>query len=91
MTKGSRSFLSYLRAYLDERPAERRRELIAFYQAKTGDELHRGNLARYLALKNEPGMDATIVFINFLWQAGELKRGKKDGAAFTYARPEILK
>lgn len=90
MTKGSRSFLSYLRAYLDEAPG-RRRELIAFYHAKTGEELNSGNLARYLALKNEPGLDVTIVFLNFLHQAGELKPGKKGGPVFTYARPEILK
>ncbi len=90
MTKGSRSFLSYLRAYLDEQPG-RRRELIAFYREKTGANLNSGNLARFLALQNEPRMDATIVFLNFLHQAGELKPGKKGGPVFTYARPEILK
>lgn len=90
MSKGLRSFLAYLAAYLDESP-QRRAALVDYYRKQTGEELHRGNLSRYLAMKNEPRGDALIVFMLYLRAAGELRGGGKGEPLFIYTRPELVK
>ncbi len=90
MTAGTRYFLRYLCAYLDEKPG-RRRELIDFYRARMKRELNPGNLVRHLAAKNEPYMDTATVYMLFLHSVGELRAGKKGGTLFVYARPALVK